>query len=56
MGNRSSRRLALRKQNGLESEQAWEGELIEKQFSAEPKPFDGVPQRDTRFPTLTTWA
>ena len=29
---------------------AWEGELIEKQFSAVPRPFDGVPQRDTRFP------
>ena len=29
---------------------AWEGELIEKQFSAEPRPFDGVPQRDARFP------
>ena len=29
---------------------AWEGELIERQFSAEPRPFDGVPQRDARFP------
>ena len=29
---------------------ALEGELIERQFSTESRPFDGVPQRDARFP------
>ena len=28
----------------------WEGELIERQFSADSRPFDGVPQRAARFP------
>ena len=29
---------------------ALKGELIERQFSGEPRPFDGVPQCDARFP------
>ena len=28
---------------------AWEGEMIEREFSLEARPFDGVPQRDERF-------
>ena len=29
---------------------AWEGELIEREHSLEPRPFDGFPRRDERFP------
>ena len=29
---------------------AWEGELIEREYSLEPKNFDGFPRRDERFP------
>ena len=29
---------------------AWEGELIEREYSLEPRTFDGVPRRDERFP------
>jgi len=29
---------------------AWGGELIEREYSLEPRTFDGVPRRDERFP------
>ena len=29
---------------------AWEGGLMEREYSLEPRPFDGVPRRDERFP------
>ena len=29
---------------------AWEGDLMEREYSLEPRPFDGVPRRDERFP------